>query len=117
MNIEEIRNYCLSKKGTTEDFPFDDVTLVFKVMGKMYALTSLDQELSLNLKCDPEKAIELRETHSAIKPGFHMNKKHWNTVDIDGSLTPGFIQGLIDHSYNLVISKLTQKQQAEFQNL
>ncbi len=110
MNIEELREYCLSKKGTTEEFPFDDVTLVFKVSGKLFALTSLDKAHSVNLKCDPERAIELRETYDAIKPGWHMNKKHWNTVEMDGSLKPELIISLIDHSYDLVVSKLTKKQ-------
>ncbi len=110
MNIEEIRKYCLNKKGTTEEFPFDDTTLVFKVAGKMYVLSNLDGDLYINLKCDPEKAIELREEHEAIKPGWHMNKKHWNTVEMDGSLKPDFIKSLIDHSYDLVVSKLTRKQ-------
>ncbi len=116
MNIEELRSHCLSKKGTTEEFPFDDVTLVFKVSGKMYALTNLDGDLSINLKCDPERAIELREEYEAILPGWHMNKKHWNTVKIDGRLKPDFIKEMIDHSYDLVISKLTKKQKEELQN-
>ncbi len=110
MNIEELREYCLSKKGTTEEFPFDDVTLVFKVSGKMFALSNLDGDLYVNLKCDPEKAIELRESYEAIKPGFHMNKKHWNTIEMDGSLKPDIVKSLIDHSYDLVVSKLTKKQ-------
>jgi predicted DNA-binding protein (MmcQ/YjbR family) len=117
MNIEEIREYCLSKKGTSEEFPFDEVTLVFKVMGKMYALTNLEGDLYINLKCDPGKAISLREEHEAIKPGWHMNKKHWNTVDIDGSLNPEFLQELIDHSYNLVVSKFTKTQKEHFASL
>ena len=97
MNIEEIREYCLSKKGVTEGFPFDETTLVFKVMGKMFALTDLVDNLSINLKCDPERAIELREQHPAIIPGYHMNKALWNTVLIDGSLSRDFIYRLIDH--------------------
>ena len=117
MNIEEIRDYCINKKGTTEEFPFDEVTLVFKVMGKMYALTSLDKELSINLKCDPERAIELREEFEAIQPGYHMSKTHWNTVFIDGSLKNDFIKELIDHSYDLVVSGLTKKLKEELQNL
>ncbi len=117
MNIEEIRDFCLSKKGTTEEFPFDEVTLVFKVMGKMYALTSLDKDLAINLKCDPEKAIELREQYEAIKPGYHMSKIHWNTVEVDGSLKTDFIKELIDHSYDLVVSKLTQKLKKELNDL
>ncbi len=115
MNIEEIREYCLSKKGTSEAFPFDEVTLVFKVSNKMFALSNLDGDLYLNLKCAPEKAIELREEHEAIKPGWHMNKKHWNTVEIDGSLKPELIKELIDHSYNLVVSSLTKKQKESLQ--
>lgn len=113
MNIEDLREYCITKKGTTEEFPFDDVTLVFKVMGKMYALCNLDGNLSVNLKCNPEKAITLREEHEAIKPGWHMNKKHWNTVVLDGSLKPDFIKEMIDHSYDLVTSKLSKTQKQE----
>ncbi len=117
MNIEEVRDYCLSKKGTTEEFPFDEVTLVFKVMGKMYVLGNLEGDLSINLKCDPEKAISLREEYEAINPGYHMNKRHWNTVEMDGSLKPDFVKELIDHSYNLVVSKLTRKQKVDLENL
>jgi len=117
MNIEELRDYCLSKKGTTEEFPFDEVTLVFKVMGKMYALTSLDGEFSVNLKCDPEKALELRDEYPAIQPGYHMSKKHWNTVMMDGSLKNEFIKELIDHSYELVVSGLTKKLKEELNSL
>ncbi|SMO70463.1 Predicted DNA-binding protein, MmcQ/YjbR family [Saccharicrinis carchari] len=110
MNIEEIRNYCLLKKGTSEALPFDQVTLVFKVMGKMFALTNLEGDLSINLKCDPEKAIQLREQYESIQPGYHMSKVHWNTVQMDGSLKPDFVMQMIDHSYDLVVSKLTKKQ-------
>lgn len=117
MNIEEIREYCISKKGVTESFPFDETTLVFKVMDKMFALTDLVDDLSINLKCDPEWAIELREKHPAILPGYHMNKNHWNTVKIDGSLSWSFICQLIDHSYNLVVNKLPRKIQIELSNL
>ena len=117
MNIEEVRDYCLSKKGTTEEFPFDEVTLVFKVMGKMYVLGNLEGDLSINLKCDPEKAISLREEYEAINPGYHMNKRHWNTVEMDGSLKPDFVKELIDHSYDLVVSKLTRKQKVDLENL
>lgn len=80
MNIEELREYCISKKDVTESFPFDETTLVFKVRGKMFALTDLEGELSINLKCDPDLAIELREKYPAVQPGYHMNKKHWNTI-------------------------------------
>lgn len=114
MNIEEFREYCISKKGVTEEFPFDEVTLVFKVLGKMFALTGLDEEMpSYNLKCDPEKAIELRERFSAVQPGYHMNKKHWITVYPDASITKKTMQSWIDHSYELVVNKLTKAQQKE----
>jgi len=113
MNIEEFREYCLSKPEVTEDFPFDEVTLVFKVMGKMFALTNLDGEWSLNLKCDPERAIALREEYPAIKPGFHMHKAHWNTIIMDGSLKSGLIKELIDHSYQLVVNKLPRNQRPQ----
>lgn len=117
MNIEDIREYCISKKGVTESFPFDESTLVFKVMNKMFALTDLVDDLSINLKCDPEWAIELREKHTAILPGYHMNKNHWNTVKIDGSLSWPFICKLIDHSYDLVVNKLPRKILNELANL
>ncbi len=110
MNIEDFRTYCLKKKGTTEEFPFDDVTLVMKVMNKMYALTSLDKKFSINLKCDPEKAINLRETYPAVQSGYHMNKKHWNTVCIDGTIPENLIYRWIDDSYDLVVAKLTKAQ-------
>ena len=106
MNIEELREYCLSKKETTESFPFDKETLVFKVFDKMFALTNLEGDLHVNLKCDPEKAIELREKYSSVIPGYHMNKKYWNTVIIDGSVSDQLIREWIDHSYNEVVKKL-----------
>lgn len=108
MNIEDYRAYCLSKPGVTEDFPFDEVTLVFKVAGKMFVLTSLDSDFTINLKCDPDLAIELREKYPAVQPGYHMNKKHWNTVAVDGSIPNKLILEWTDHSYNLVVSKLPQ---------
>ncbi|MQY80455.1 MAG: MmcQ/YjbR family DNA-binding protein [Bacteroidetes bacterium] len=106
MNIEDIRNFCLLKKGVTEGFPFDEETLVFKVAGKMFALVDLEDDLSINLKCDPEKVPELREQFPAVIPGYHMNKKHWNTVIIDGSIRDELIREWIDDSYNLVVKKL-----------
>ena len=106
MNIEEFRQYCLSKKGVTEEFPFGPDTLVFKVMGKMFALTNLDGDFSINLKCDPDLAVELREQYPAVLPGYHMNKKHWNTIAIDGSLSNKLINEWTDHSYNLVVDQL-----------
>jgi len=106
MNIEELREYCIAKKGVTEGFPFDAVTLVFKVGGKMFALTNLDGDPSVNLKCDPEKAIELREHYSAIVPGYHMSKTHWNTVYMDSSITDALLKELIDLSYKLIFDSL-----------
>lgn len=113
MNIEEFREYCLLKKGVTEEFPFDEVTLVFKVCGKMFSLTGLDEAFSINLKCDPEKAIELREKYEAVIPGYHMDKKHWNTINMDDSISDKLIKEWIDHSYNLVAEKLTKAQKKE----
>lgn len=114
MNIEQLRDYCLSKFGTTEDFPFDKNTLVFKVAGKMFALAPLDQWekglASVNLKANPEYALELRAAYESIQPGFHMNKKHWNTIDIyKGELSPKLIMALIDHSYDMVIKGMSKK--------
>ena len=118
MNIEEFRDYCLAKKGVTEEFPFGEDTLVFKVMGKMFALTGLDGELfTANLKCDPDRAIELRERHPQIIPGYHMNKKHWNTVEMETGLDDDLLFDLIDHSYALVVEKMPRKLREELQNL
>ena len=117
MNIEELREYCMSKKGTTEAFPFDETTLVFKVMGKIFALTDIDGDLSINLKCDPEKAIELRERFSCVFPGYHMNKIHWNTILIDGRVSDNQIKLWVDDSYDLIIAKLTKKQKEELEKL
>jgi predicted DNA-binding protein (MmcQ/YjbR family) len=109
MNIEQIREYCLKKKGVTEEFPFDEETLVFKVAGKIFLLTSLESiPLQINLKCDPEKAVELREEYEAVQPGYHMNKKHWNTIIFDGTVPVKKILEWIDNSYNLVMSGLKQ---------
>ena len=113
MNIESFREYCLALPAVTESFPFDESTLVFKVMGKMFALASLEGENSVNLKCDPERAIELREEFSDILPGYHMNKKHWNTLLLSGDLKLSLIKELIDHSYNLVVAGLTKKQKED----
>lgn len=110
MNIEKIRTYCLSKPHTNESFPFGDQTLVFKVHDKIFALLGLEPPFSINLKCDPDRAIELRETYpDVIIPGYHMNKKHWNTVKLDANLSKDFISELIDHSYELVTAKLPKK--------
>ena len=117
MNLETFYEYCLSKKGVSEHFPFDEDTLVFKVGGKMIALSSLSQweknEASVNLKCDPDRAEELRGEYDEIKPGFHMSKVHWNTVALNGNLPDKFVKELIDHSYELVFKNLTKKIQNE----
>nr|WP_319399974.1 MmcQ/YjbR family DNA-binding protein [uncultured Carboxylicivirga sp.] len=109
MNIEEFREYCLKKKAVTEDFPFDETTLVFKVAGKMFALTDLEGDFYLNLKCDPELAIELREQYDCVMPGYHMSKKHWNTILINGLVKDELIYQWIDHSYDLIVNGLTKK--------
>ena len=102
MNIESLREYCISKKDVTESFPFGDDTLVFKTQGRIFALANLEGDLSVNLKCDPGLAIELRERYSSVMPGYHMNKKHWNTARIDGSVPDREVFSWIDHSYDLV---------------
>ena len=118
MNVEELRELCLFKKGVTEEFPFDANTLVFKVMGKMFALVSLERlPTQCNLKCDPERALELREEFDGtITPGYHMSKTHWNTLFVE-QLPPELIKELIYHSYDLVVASLTKKLQHELQNL
>lgn len=111
MNIEELRSYCLTKKGVTESFPFGPDTLVFKVCEKVFLLTGLDSHpLSFNTKCDPERAVDLREQYpNNIFPGYHMNKKHWNTIEVGEELTQAQLQELIDHSYDLVVRSLPKK--------
>ena len=113
MNIEDLRDYCLLKPAVTEGLPFGEDTLVFKVAGKMFLLTSISQGNSFNVKCDPELAIELREKHPEVQPGYHMNKKMWNTVYMDGTLTRRQLLDMIDHSYNEVVKGLPKKTQAE----
>lgn len=117
MNLETYYEYCLSKQGVTEHFPFDQDTLVFKVGGKMFALSSLLQwekgAPSVNLKCDPERAQELRAEYDAIQPGFHMSKVHWNTIVINQDVPNVLLKELIDHSYELVFKSLTKKIQME----
>ena len=121
MNLENFYEYCLSKKGVTEHFPFDKDTLVFKVGGKMFALSSLEHwekgEASVNLKCDPDRAAELRAEYDDIRPGFHMSKVHWNTVSINRVVSDALVKELIDHSYDLVFKSLTKKLQNEIQEL
>ncbi|KAA9325883.1 MmcQ/YjbR family DNA-binding protein [Hymenobacter busanensis] len=113
MNIEEFRDYCLAKPGTTEETPFGPDTLVFKVGGKIYALTSIDDFGSVNLKCEPERAVQLREEFDFVVPGYHMNKKHWNTVLIGTGVTLRQLREFIDHSYDLVRASLPRAVQAE----
>lgn len=117
MNIEDFRNYCLDKKGVSESFPFDETTLVFKVLDKMFALTDTENEFSINLKCEPEKAIMLREQFSDVKPGFHMNKKHWNTITITNNISNSLLIEWIDDSYNLIVSKMTKKNKELLKNM
>ncbi len=118
MNVEEFREYCLLKKGVTEEFPFDDVTLVYKVMGKIFAIVPLERIPSqVNLKCDPERALELRETYDGIiMPAYHMSKTHWNTLFFEQLSTKLLIE-LTEHSYELVVAKFTKKVRAEWEAL
>lgn len=117
MNHEEIRAYCLTKKGVEEGFPFDDTTLVFKVLGKMFLLLDLNASpAEFNAKCEPDEAIKLREKYPAIRPGYHMNKTHWNTVTCDHTLGPALLRKLVDMSYDLVVSGLSKKLQNELKN-
>ena len=121
MNILELQDFCMAKKGVTETFPFDEDTLVFKVMGKMFALTSLTKwekgEMAINLKCDPEKALVLRANYESIYPGWHMSKKHWNTVRVNSQdVADALVIELINHSYELVVAGLTKKARAALEN-
>lgn len=118
MDIEQFREYCLAKKGVTEDFPFDEVTLCVRVMGKIFAITGLDAErYTVNLKCDPDYGVELRERYAEIQPGWHMNKIHWNTVDFEGSLDQSLLRQLIDHSYQQVVKTLKKAQREALESL
>ena len=113
MDLEEIRNHCLKKNGVTEELPFNENTPVYKVMGKMFLLASLSYPASINLKCDPEKAIDLRERYTSVTPGYHMNKTHWNTVVLDGSVPAKEILSWIDDSYELVVGSLKKSDKAK----
>ncbi len=117
MDILQYRDFCMQLKGVEETMPFDDKTLVFKVLGKMFSLTNIDVYESVNLKCDPEIAIELREKYHEVTPGYHMNKKHWNTVNVKGSIHDSLIKEWTLDSYNLVVSKMTKKMQKELSEL
>lgn len=113
MNIEYFREYCLSKPGVSEHFPFDEQTLVFKVGGKVFALTDITTFEGINLKCDPDRAIDLREQYQGINPGYHMNKVHWNTVSVHSDVNSKLILELVDHSYNLIFKSLPAKVRSE----
>jgi predicted DNA-binding protein (MmcQ/YjbR family) len=118
MDIEQFREYCLSKKGTSEDFPFDEVTLCLRVMGKIFAITGLDSErFTVALKCEPDYAIELREQYPEVQPGWHMNKKHWNTVDFEGALDGATLRHLGDHSYDQVVKTLKKAEREALNGL
>lgn len=115
MNTESLRDYCLLKPAAEETMPFGDDTLVFKVAGKIFLLISLKEANRFNVKCNPDLAVELRESYSEVQPGFHMNKTHWNTVFMDGNLTEKQLQEMINHSYDLIVKNLPKKVQQELQ--
>ena len=118
MDIESIRKFCLGKPEVTEDFPFGENTLVFKVSGKMFLLASLDEiPLKINLKCDPEEAVELRERYDSVLPGYHMNKTHWNTIVLDGSVRSKEILSWITDSYLLVVNSLGKNERERIHKL
>ncbi len=110
VSLSSIRNYCLQKKAVTEELPFDEDSPVYKVMGKIFAIVSLNPPYSINLKCDPERAVELRERYDAVTPAYHMNKTHWNTIDFESNIQPKLIKEWIDHSYELVVNGLPNKE-------
>jgi predicted DNA-binding protein (MmcQ/YjbR family) len=118
MHVEAFRQYCLAKPHTSEDMPFDNVTLAVRVAGKIFALTGLDrEEFMVNLKCDPDRAEELREQYTGVVPGYHMSKKHWNTVHFEADVPLLVLQELIDHSYQLVYDSLPTKVKKELDGL
>jgi predicted DNA-binding protein (MmcQ/YjbR family) len=117
MNAEYLREYCLSFAGAEESMPFGDDTLVIKVMNKMFALINLEGELSINLKCDPQLAIELREEYNCVLPGYHMNKTHWNTIIIDGSIQDLKLREWIELSYRLIVNSLSKKLKDELDKI
>ena len=118
MNLEELREYCISKKGVEETLPFGPDTIVFKVMGKAFLLTEFENNpVQFNVKCDPEKAISLREHYSCVLPGYHMNKKHWNTIIVDGTATNKLLEEWITDSYDLVVKGLTQKEKEKLKSM
>ncbi len=117
MNLEIIREYCLKKKGVTESLPFNEDSPVYKVMGKIFLIANLIPPVSINIKCDPEKAIELREKYDSVTPGYHMNKQHWNTVELNTSVPDKEILDWIDHSYNLIVGSLKRADKEKLQKL
>jgi predicted DNA-binding protein (MmcQ/YjbR family) len=117
MDFDLLREYALSKKAATEGMPFGDSVLVFKVMNKIFMMMNFKIPFELSLKCDPERAIELRERYDAIEPGFHLNKTHWNTVTINGSLSKKLVLEMIDHSYDIIVDSLSKKIKQEYNSL
>lgn len=117
MNIESLREYCLSLPLVTEDFPFDETTLVFRVVGKIFAMLDLERPDVVSLKCNPDYALQLREEHPEISGAWHMNKKYWNQVNLSGHLEDELVQGLVRHSYAEVVKKLTRKERAEHEEI
>jgi predicted DNA-binding protein (MmcQ/YjbR family) len=117
LNIEGLRSYCLAKKGVTEEFPFDETTLVFKVMGKMFVLTDIADFSGLNLKVNPEEGAELRERYEFVQPAFHMNKKHWISVSLEGKPPERLVLNWVDNSYDLVVQGLTKSQKSALRGL
>jgi len=117
MNLETIREYCLNKKGVEETYPFDEVTPVYKVMGKMFLLATIDFPPAINIKADPEKIVEMREEYDAVLPGYHMNKTYWNTVQLDNSIRDSVIFEWIDDSYNLVVEKLKKADREKLEKM
>lgn len=116
MTLEDVRKYCLAKSGVTEELPFDDVTLVYKVMGKVFAIAGMNAAF-INLKCDPEQSLELRAQYEEVTPGYHMNKKHWISVEYTGAIPKREIYQWIDNSYNLIVARLTKAQKAQLATL
>lgn len=112
MDMEQLREYCLKKRGVEESFPFGEEVLVFKVGGKIFLLANLSEGATFNVKCDPDLAVELRERHEEVQPGYHMNKRHWNTVRMDGALKTKELREMIDHSYNIVVAALPKRVRA-----
>ena len=117
MNVESLREYCLSLPLATEDFPFDETTLMFRVVGKIFAMLDLERPDVVSLKCNPDYALQLREEHPEISGAWHMNKKYWNQVNLSGHLEDELVQGLVRHSYAEVVKKLTRKERAEHEEI